>query len=65
MPDPTPSRPSRGSPWGGRSKTAALYIVLALLAVALVQMMNGQRRALEEFTFTEFSRQLEGATSRA
>jgi cell division protease FtsH len=59
MPDPTPSRPSRGSPWGGRSKTAALYIVLALLAVALVQMMNGQRRALEEFTFTEFSRQLE------
>src|SRR5512134_1437185 len=59
MPDPTPSRPSRGSPWGGRSKTAALYIVLALLAVALVQMMNGQRRALEEFTYTEFSRQLE------
>jgi len=59
MPDPTPSRPPRGSPWGGRSKTAALYIVLALLAVALVQMMNGQRRALEEFTFTEFSRQLE------
>ena len=59
MPDPTPSRPTRGSPWGGRSKTAALYIVLALLAVALVQMMNGQRRALEEFTFSEFSRQLE------
>jgi cell division protease FtsH len=60
MPDPTPSRPSRGgSPWGGRSKTAALYIVLALLAVALVQMMNGQRRAMEEFTWTEFSRQLQ------
>ncbi|HJS47602.1 MAG TPA: ATP-dependent zinc metalloprotease FtsH, partial [Gemmatimonadales bacterium] len=59
MPDPTSPRPTRGSPWGGRSKTAALYIVLALLAVALVQMMNGQRRALEEFTFSEFSRQLE------
>ncbi len=59
MADRLPSRPPRPS-WGNLSKNLALWLLVALLALALFQMMSRQRSPTQEFSYTEFSRQLDG-----
>ncbi len=51
-------RPPRTN-WGNLSKNLALWLLVALLALALFQMMSRQRNPTQEFTYTEFSRQLD------
>jgi cell division protease FtsH len=58
MADRLPSRPPRPS-WGNLSKNLALWLLVALLALALFQMMSRQRSPTQEFSYTEFSRQLD------
>ncbi len=58
MADRLPTRPPRPS-WGNLSKNLALWLLVALLALALFQMMSRQRSPTQEFSYTEFSRQLE------
>jgi len=41
------------------SKNLALWLLVALLALALFQMMSRQRNPTQEFSYTEFSRQLD------
>ena len=52
---PRPPRPS----WGNLSKNLALWLLVGLLALALFQMMSRQRNPTQEFSYTEFSRQLD------
>jgi cell division protease FtsH len=58
MADRLPTRPQRPS-WGNLSKNLALWLLVALLALALFQMMSRQRSPTQEFSYTEFSRQLD------
>jgi cell division protease FtsH len=58
MADRLPTRPPRPS-WGNLSKNLALWLLVALLALALFQMMSRQRSPTQEFSYTEFSRQLD------
>jgi len=58
MADRLPTRPPRPS-WGNLSKNLALWLLVALLALALFQMMSRQRNPTQEFSYTEFSRQLD------
>src|SRR5215203_3711256 len=58
MADRTPSRSPRTN-WGNFSKNLALWLVVGLLALALFQMMSRQRNPTQEFSYTEFSRQLD------
>ena len=58
MADRIPPRPPRAN-WGSLSKNLALWLLVGLLALALFQMMNRQRTPSQEFTYSEFSRQLE------
>jgi cell division protease FtsH len=58
MADRLPSRSPRPS-WGNLSKNLALWLLVALLALALFQMMSRQRSPTQEFSYTEFSRQLD------
>jgi cell division protease FtsH len=58
MPDRLPSRPPRTN-WGNLSKNLALWLLVGLLALALFQMMSRQRNPTQEFSYTEFSRQLD------
>ena len=53
-----PTRPPRPG-WGNLSKNLALWLLVGLLALALFQMMSRQRGASEEFSYTEFGRQLD------
>jgi cell division protease FtsH len=46
--------------WSGLSKNLALWLLVALLAVAIVQLMGKSRGAAGELNYTEFSKQLEG-----
>src|SRR6478672_312201 len=58
MPDRLPTRPPRTN-WGNLSKNLALWLLVGLLALALFQMMSRQRNPTQEFSYTEFSRQLD------
>ena len=58
MADRHPSRPPRTN-WGNLSKNLALWLLVGLLALALFQMMSRQRNPTQEFSYTEFSRQLD------
>jgi cell division protease FtsH len=44
--------------WRGLSKNFALWVLVALVAMALFQLMNSQRSAVQEFTYTAFKQQL-------
>jgi len=44
--------------WRGLSKNLALWVLVALVAMALFQLMNNQRNAMQEFTYTAFKEQL-------
>jgi len=52
---PRPPRPS----WGNLSKNLALWMLVALLALALFQMMSRQRSPTAEFTYSDFSHELD------
>ncbi len=54
--------PSAG--WGNVSKTLALWALGAVLVIALVQVMSN-KNAPQAFTFSEFSRQLDGGNIKA
>jgi cell division protease FtsH len=58
MADRLPNRPPRAN-WGNLSKNLALWLLVGLLALALFQMMSRQRNPTQEFSYTEFSRQLD------
>src|SRR5919202_572722 len=58
MADRLPNRPPRTN-WGNLSKNLALWLLVGLLALALFQMMSRQRNPTQEFSYTEFSRQLD------
>jgi len=51
---PTPQRPD----WRSLSKNLALWLLVALVAMALFQLMNNQRASVQEFTYTAFKQQL-------
>ncbi len=57
MAERLPSR-TPGTNWGNLSKNLALWALVALLAVALYNMMNRQRTETQEFSYTAFSEQL-------
>ncbi len=58
MADRLPTRPPRTN-WGNLSKNLALWLLVGLVALALFQMMSKQRNPTQEFSYTEFSRQLD------
>ncbi|MBA3345585.1 MAG: ATP-dependent metallopeptidase FtsH/Yme1/Tma family protein [Gemmatimonadales bacterium] len=58
MADRLPTRPPRPN-WGNLSKNLALWLLVGLLALALFRMMSQQRNPTQEFSYTEFSRQLD------
>jgi cell division protease FtsH len=51
---PSPPRPD----WRSLSKNLALWVLVALVAMALFQLMNSQRSTVQEFTYTSFKQQL-------
>ena len=53
-----PPRPPSPN-WGGLSKNLALWALVALLGLALYQLMDRQRGASQEFSYSEFSKQLD------
>jgi cell division protease FtsH len=57
MADRLPTRPPRPS-WGNLSKNLALWLLVALLALALFQMMSRQKSPTQEFSYTGFMHQL-------
>src|SRR3954454_14844026 len=58
MADRLPNRPPRTN-WGNLSKNLALWLLVGLLALALFQMTSRQRNPTQEFSYTEFSKQLD------
>src|SRR6266516_2067305 len=58
MADRLPNRHPRTN-WGNLSKNLALWLLVGLLALALFQMMSRQHSPTQEFSYTEFSRQLD------
>jgi cell division protease FtsH len=58
MAERTPKGPPRPT-WGNLSKNLALWMLVALLALALFQMMSRQRSPTQEFTYSDFSRELD------
>ena len=58
MAERLPPRPPRPD-WRSMSKNLALWLLVALVAMALFQLMNSQRTAMQEFTYTAFKQQLE------
>jgi cell division protease FtsH len=50
--------PSPRPDWRSLSKNLALWLLVALVAMALFQLMNSQRNAMQEFTYTAFKQQL-------
>src|SRR6476620_7972667 len=57
MADRLPPRPPKAN-WGNVSKNLALWLLIGLLALALFNMMSKQRSGVQDFTYTEFSDQL-------
>ena len=60
MADLTPNRGSGPPKWGHLSKNLALWLLVILAGVALFQMMNSQRNPTQEFSYSEFRKQLDG-----
>jgi cell division protease FtsH len=58
MAERIPPRPP-GSNWTNLSKNLALWLLVGLLALTLFQVMSRQRSPSQEFTYTDFVRQLE------
>jgi len=58
MAERLPNRPPRPN-WGDLSKNLALWLLVAVVAVALFNMMSHQRTATQEFSYTDFKKQLE------
>jgi cell division protease FtsH len=50
--------PSPRPDWRSLSKNLALWVLVALVAMALFQLMNSQRSSVQEFTYTSFKQQL-------
>src|SRR5690606_17203744 len=57
MAERMPPGPPRAD-WRGLSKNLALWLLVALVAMALFQLMNSQKTAMQEFTYTNFKQQL-------
>ena len=57
MAERMPPGPPRAD-WRGLSKNLALWLLVALVAMALFQLMNSQKTAMQEFTYTTFKQQL-------
>ena len=57
MSERLPPRPPRPN-WGNLSKNLALWLLVALVAMALFQMMSRQHNMTQEFTYTDFKQQL-------
>jgi cell division protease FtsH len=51
--------------WSGLSKNLALWLLVALLAVTLFQLMQKRAGGSEELSYTEFSRQLDAGNIKA
>ncbi len=58
---PKPSMPN----WSGLSKNLALWLLVALLAVTLFQLMQKRAGGSEVLSYTEFSRQLDAGNIKA
>ncbi|MEP6574070.1 MAG: ATP-dependent zinc metalloprotease FtsH [Gemmatimonadota bacterium] len=58
MADRLPTRPPRPD-WRNLSKNLALWLLVALVAMALFQLMNNQRSTTQEFTYTAFKQELQ------
>jgi cell division protease FtsH len=54
--NPRPPSPN----WGGLSRNLALWAMVALLALVLYQFVDRQRGTYQDFSYSEFSRQLDG-----
>jgi cell division protease FtsH len=50
--------PSPRPDWRSLSKNLALWLLVALVAMALFQLMNSQRSTMQEFTYSAFKQQL-------
>ena len=59
MPDNKPLRPDDDSRWSRLSKTAAFWILMALMFVVALQIVRGPREAAATFNYSEFLGQLE------
>ncbi len=44
--------------WRSLTRNLALWVLVAFVAMALFQLMNGQRGSVQEFTYTDFKQQL-------
>ena len=54
------SKRGNGAPnWGNFSKNLALWLLVILAGVALFQMMNNQRNPTQEFSYSDFQKQLD------
>ncbi len=58
MADRLPPRPPKAN-WGNVSKNLALWLLIGLLALALFNVMSKQRNGVQDFSYTEFSQQLD------
>jgi cell division protease FtsH len=58
MADRLPPRPPKAN-WGNVSKNLALWLLIGLLALALFNVMSKQRSGVQDFSYTEFSQQLD------
>jgi len=58
MPDLKSPRPP-GSSWGPFAKNIALWLLVVLAGLALYQLMDSQRNPTQEFSYTEFNKQLD------
>jgi len=50
--------PSPRPDWRSLSKNLALWLLVALVAMALFQLMSSQRSSMQEFSYTSFKQQL-------
>ncbi|MBK6421569.1 MAG: ATP-dependent zinc metalloprotease FtsH [Gemmatimonadetes bacterium] len=57
MAERLPPGPPRAD-WRSLSKNLALWLLVALVAMALFQLMNSQKTSMQEFTYTNFKQQL-------
>ena len=60
---PRPPKPPMPN-WSGLSKNLALWLLVALLAVTLFQLMQKRAGGSEVLSYTEFSRQINDARIR-
>jgi cell division protease FtsH len=60
MADSKPNRGGNTPNWASFSKNLALWLLVILAGVALFQMMNNQRNPTQEFSYSDFRKQLDG-----